>query len=84
MQKLHITSDKKLRHYLIYPYNTNIGYIELNFLLYHTWKLKTQRNGISANRFLYSDDGRISEELFTPTLNGIAISVWCVLFYVPG
>ena len=41
-------------------------------------ELKMYRNGNSVNSFLYVDNGKIFEELFTPTLNEIAVSFWYV------
>ena len=49
--------------------------IQLHTSYNHARNYKLYRNENSANFFLYADNGRIFKELFTPNLNGIAVSV---------
>ena len=72
---------KRRRAYLL-----DIVSCELNSIISKqlriTWRnYRLYRNWNSANFFLYACKGEIFKELFTPTWNGIALSVWYV-FYV--
>ena len=58
---------------------SNVCITRDNFFLFDWNKeLKIYRNGNFANFSMTPTIAKIFEELFTPTLNGIAFSVWYV------